>query len=249
MGTPLSPKGRPGQTFPLVTNFHITHLTAERIISKYPELIPKIEKLMSVKNITSLFNQLHNEFNTIVALMYQGGGEKGKSKVKYWEYRRESILDRILRNPRALMGGELNMINFSSYLFKLLLETAQGNYTNFQNALSIKKGKELKKLEFDRKITGIPYSQDYTIPQFKPSIFYKKWKLMNEDEQKNWHDRFAEYKIKEALKKSKEIIRRLKEGNKNDPPKVCPLLIVNILMLSHPSLELYLSCRKYFKLI
>lgn len=40
---------------------------------------------------------------------------------------------------------------------------------------------------------GSPYSQVYKLPAYKASYFYVKWKLMSEEEQTLWYDKFAEY--------------------------------------------------------
>lgn len=93
-----------------------------RVTAKYPELQDLCSKLTRIKDINSLFEHMTKEFNTIVALMYQGG-EHGKATIKHWEYRQGSLLDAIASNLHNYLGNELNMINLSSFLFRHLLDT------------------------------------------------------------------------------------------------------------------------------
>lgn len=83
------------------------------------------------------------------------------------------------------------MINLSSYLFNHLLETLGGNIESLKNVLSLDKAGLLKGLNFSQRPIGQPYSQkgEFTIPPYKDSVFYKKWKLMSPEEQGLWHDK------------------------------------------------------------
>lgn len=88
-----------------------------------------------------------SEFNTIIALMFQGG-EGGKTTVNFWEYRSGSLLDTIIRNKNSYLNAELNMINFSSYLFTHILDALGENYEPLQKILSLDKAGKLKKLNY-----------------------------------------------------------------------------------------------------
>lgn len=77
--TPFSEAKKPVE-YLLETSYNLNANIVTRISNYYPELKKKLLDLCKVKDIQSLFNQLKPEFNTIVALMYQGG-ENGKTKV------------------------------------------------------------------------------------------------------------------------------------------------------------------------
>lgn len=124
----------------------------------------KCQDLLKVKDITSLFTVLKNEFNTIVALMFQGG-ETGKTKISSWEYEKGSVLDTIVSNRNVYLKSELNMTNFSSFLFTYLLEAMDGKYSNLGNILSLDKPKNLLSLKFDWSPNEVvPYEENYTPP-------------------------------------------------------------------------------------
>lgn len=148
VATPFT-EGKSPTTFLLETDFSLLNNLVQRINKKYPHLIEKCNKLLRVKDLASFYEELANEFNTIIALMFQGG-DSGRSPVLHWEYKKKSILDTLIKNENSYIKGELNMINFSSYLFHLLLKTLHGDYTDLQTVLSQKKAGRLKtKLNFN----------------------------------------------------------------------------------------------------
>lgn len=77
--TPFN-KGKSPTDYKLETNYNLTQNLVNRIKDYYPELENKMLNLLKVKDIASLYLNLKEEFNTIVALLYQGG-ENGKTKV------------------------------------------------------------------------------------------------------------------------------------------------------------------------
>lgn len=146
VATPLT-KGKNPTIFKLETNFNLLNNIVGRVTAKYPELIAKCEQILKVKDISTLYTELSSEFNTIIALMFQGG-EYGKTTIKNWEYRYGSLLDKIVSNKNTYLNNELNMINFSSFLFTHLLETLGGQTENLQKFLSLDKKGDLKKLNY-----------------------------------------------------------------------------------------------------
>lgn len=145
--TPFDP-GKSPKDYKLETIYNLNNHIVKRVTQYYPELERKLMDLIKVKDISTLFNYLKKEFNTIVALLYQGG-ENGKTKVTSWEYEGGSILDEFVRNKNVYIKLELNMTNFSSHLFRYLLEALGGEYKNLGNVLSLKKPKILTKLKYD----------------------------------------------------------------------------------------------------
>lgn len=65
-------------TYLLETDFNLLNNIVNRVTSKYPHLIKKCEKLLRVKDLPSLYRELESEFNTIIALMFQGGRRQKK---------------------------------------------------------------------------------------------------------------------------------------------------------------------------
>lgn len=205
--TPFSP-GKSPKDFLLETNYNITNYIVQRITEYYPELAKKLTDLQQIKDINSLFTHLRPEFNTIVAMMYQGG-ENGKTKISSWEYEAGSILDLMVKNKNFYIKFEVNMTNFSSYLFTYLLDALNGEYSRLGTILSLDKPKSLLKLKFEWKPSAIiPYEGTFIPPPFKPSKFYKKWKLMGAEEQGQWDFKFEEWK-KEAKRKETLILNKM----------------------------------------
>ena len=73
MGTPSDPEGRKPTHYLLETKFSLLNNIVGRVKSKYPMLVELCESLLRVKDINTYFQTLNKEFNTVVALMYQGG--------------------------------------------------------------------------------------------------------------------------------------------------------------------------------
>lgn len=150
--------------------------------------------------------------------MFQGG-EYGKTKVANWEYEKDSILDQIVRNKNVYLKSELNMINFSSFLFTHLLDSMAGKTEHLGNILSLDKPKVLKGLRFTFSPQEIkPYDPNYNPPPpYKTTIFYKKWKLMDPEEQKLWDQRFERHKEQERERSNsiaKDLIKKSRKEQK-----------------------------------
>lgn len=126
----------------------------------------------------------------------------------HWEYRKNSLLDRVTKNQSSYIGAELNMINLSSYLFTHLLDTLDGNSESLKKILSEKTNKLLNLLIFKAPVSGQPYSEYFPLPPLKPSILYKKWNLMNHEEQEGWTREYNKYKARKDLE-DKEIAARI----------------------------------------
>lgn len=144
VGTPLKPEGKSPTNYTLSTDFTILNNIVGRVTAKYPSLIPLCNSLIKINNIPSMVSTIKKELNTVIALMYQGG-EYGKASINHWEYRRGSLLDVIVSNKKVLIGAELNMINFSSYLFRYLLEGLIGEFSGLNKILTLENDKRGKK--------------------------------------------------------------------------------------------------------
>lgn len=200
VATPTSEAKSPTE-YLLETNYNLNNVLVNLITKKYPELKKRCEELKKVKDLSGLYKTLKSEFNTIIALIFQGG-EDGRKPITCWEYEFGSLLDTIVRNKNVYLNNEINMTNFSSFLFSHLLDTLEGKYEGLTNILSLDKPK-LKTYNFDWKPSIIdPYNENYIPPPYRPSIFYKKWKLMGAEEQNQWDIRYEEH-----LKQKKKSVK------------------------------------------